>query len=336
MEHFFSLLNNRKLLNFRSCKANDRRIRRIAKRESWTHYISSINSYTDASKVYNRVHKLKRQLPNPVPLVNDCGDTIEEQANTLGEHFEKISSSENYTAKFLRHKSIAESVPLRPDKPVSEGYNKPLTLHELKLALGSCGSSAPGSDTITYEMIGNLPDETLNCLLALYNKIFNTGKIPSAWKEAIVLPILKQGKDPSSVNSYRPIALTSCLLKVFEKMINRRLVYYLEYNGILDPCQSGFRTARSTTDNLVLLESYIRNAFVHNQYCLSVFFDLEKAYDTAWRYGILQDLSSFGICGRLITILRDYLSESKFRVRIGSSRKWSTARRSIKLHTFYS
>lgn len=51
------------LINFKSCKANGRRIRRIAKRESWTRYISSINSYTDARKVYNRVHKLKGQHP---------------------------------------------------------------------------------------------------------------------------------------------------------------------------------------------------------------------------------------------------------------------------------
>lgn len=102
-------------------------------------------------------------------------------------------------------------------------------------------------------------------------------------------------------------------------MINHRLIYFLEYNGILDQRQTGFRAGRSTTDRLVLLEAYIREAYVHKQYCPSVFFDLEKAYDIAWRYGILQDLPSYGIRGNMFNIIRDYLSGRKFQVRIGNA-----------------
>lgn len=100
--------------------------------------------------------------------------------------------------------------------------------------------------------------------------------------------------------------------------MNRRIIHFLEYNGILDTLQAGFRAGRSTTDNMVLLESYIRDAFVHNQYCLSVFFDLEKAYDTAWRYGIVQDLNAYGINGNMLQVIQSYLSDRKFRVRIGN------------------
>lgn len=117
---------------------------------------------------------------------------------------------------------------------------------------------------------------------------------------------------------YHPIAITSCLRKLLEKMINRRLIY-LEYHGILDCFQAGFRSGRCTTDQLVALESYIKDAFVHRQHCMSIFFDLEKGYDTAWRYGILRDLKSYGVSGNMLNTLESYLSERIFRVRVGAA-----------------
>ena len=70
-------------------------------------------------------------------------------------------------------------------------------------------------------------------------------------------------------------------------MINDRLVWYLESNNILTDIQCGFGKRKSTLDHLVRLESFIRDALLNKQEDVSVFFDLEKAYDTTWKYGIL-------------------------------------------------
>ena len=67
------------------------------------------------------------------------------------------------------------------------------------------------------------------------------------------------------------------------------------------------------------METTIREAFVNKQYCLSVFFDLEKAYDTAWRHGILQDMYSFGIRGRILAFVKSYLAMRTFRVKLGTT-----------------
>jgi len=123
--------------------------------------------------------------------------------------------------------------------------------------------------------------------------------------------------------------LTSCLCKTFERLVNCRLVWFLEKNKILTDYQSGFRKSRSTTDQLVRLESYIREAFVRREHVVSVFFDLEKAYDTTWKYGILRDLHEAGLRGRLLDFISKFLNERNFRVRVGSCfsdlytvRKW--------------
>ena len=70
--------------------------------------------------------------------------------------------------------------------------------------------------------------ETLMHHLDIYNKIWEEGKIPKTWKYATVIPLIKEGKDPKNVRSYRPVALTNILYKIFERMVNKRLVWYLE------------------------------------------------------------------------------------------------------------
>ena len=86
-------------------------------------------------------------------------------------------------------------------------------------------------------------------------------------------------------------------------MINKRLTWFLESNNHISRFQSGFRSDRSTTDNLVILETFIRDAFIKKEHVVAVFFDLEKAYDTTWRYGILKDIHKLGLRGRLPTFI---------------------------------
>ena len=102
-------------------------------------------------------------------------------------------------------------------------------------------------------------------------------------------------------------------------MINKRLVWYLESNDLISPIQSGFRSERSTNDHLIRLETFIRDAFVNREHVVSVFFDLEKAYDTTWRYGILKDLDDLGLKGRLPLFIQSLLEDRTMQVCAGST-----------------
>jgi len=100
-------------------------------------------------------------------------------------------------------------------------------------------------------------------------------------------------------------------------MINNRLVWYLEKNKIITKMQSGFRKRRSTTDQLVRLETFVREAFIQKQHAVAVFFDLEKVYDTTWKYGIMQDLFNAGLRGHLPLFIQGFLQNRQFCVRLG-------------------
>ena len=104
-----------------------------------------------------------------------------------------------------------------------------------------------------------------------------------------------------------------------ERMINDRLVWYLESNGLISNLQSRFCSKRCTTDHLVHLETVIREAFIRNEYLAAIYFDLEKAYNTTLKYGIMRDLRDLGLKGRLPHFISGFLSDHKFKVRIRST-----------------
>ena len=123
-----------------------------------------------------------------------------------------------------------------------------------------------------------MPEQSLEVLLDIYNEIWNSGDFPSQWREACIIPIPKAGKHLSDPGNYCPIALTSCICQTLERMVNTRLVFYLEYHAILAAHQSEFRKRRSTTDKLIKLESIIWKAFIESTYCGNIVY-LEKAYE---------------------------------------------------------
>lgn len=144
----------------------------------------------------------------------------------LAEVFAKVNCSSNLTeeAKECRERVRREN----PDiLNKCEASGNPLdadfTLYELKRAIAKVKETSPGQDEICYSMIGKLSDVALFKLLKLYNKIWAEGKLPSAWKHSIVIPVGKPGKDRSEATNYRPIALTSNMCKIMERMITSRL-----------------------------------------------------------------------------------------------------------------
>lgn len=111
---------------------------------------------------------------------------------------------------------------------VDSNMDDDFNLFELKIAIRNSKDTTPGRDRISYSMLKNLPDVAIKIILDVYNQIWNEGTLPKDWKNAIVIPVAKPGKDATKSSSYRPIALTSTLCKVMEKMIVRRLNYFLE------------------------------------------------------------------------------------------------------------
>ncbi|GFW36300.1 probable RNA-directed DNA polymerase from transposon X-element [Trichonephila clavipes] len=311
------------LLAFKKAKANARRVRRRSQRQSWIRYVSSLTSSTSSKQLWKKVkaaNGIYREFSFPIlQTSNSLFSSPVEIANILGETFQSVSSAASYNSRFLEIKRQAERTPINFSTCSFFPYNCDFTMTELQKAFTQAHNTSPGPDGITYTMLRHLHPNSLANILFLFNRIWREHCFPLSWREAIVIPILKPGKVATDPLSYRPIALTSCFCKTFERMVNTRLVYVLETEKCISPLQSGFRKSRSTLDNLVFLESQIRDAFVRRNHLVSLFFDIEKAYDRTWRYGILRNMYEFGLRGNLPIFTFNFLAVRYFNVRIGHS-----------------
>ena len=103
-------------------------------------------------------------------------------------------------------------------------------------------------------------------------------------------------------------------------MINDRLTFILESQNLITAQQSGFRAGRSTTDHLVRLEAWVRDTFAKREHAVAIFFDMEKAYDTTWKYGIINDLHKLGFRGRLPIFIKNFMENRQFLVKVGNTK----------------
>ena len=100
-------------------------------------------------------------------------------------------------------------------------------------------------------MLKHLPRSGMDFLLHIFNLSWSLHSFPFIWKTSSIIPIHKMGKPLDSPASFRPISLTSCISKLFERIILSRLLFFLESNSILSSRQAGFRPGRSTLDQIL-------------------------------------------------------------------------------------
>ena len=240
--------------------------------------------------------------------ITDPKDIANEHAATFTDN----PSSAHCSARFQTIKAQDERARIDFTSDNNEVYNTPFRLRDLRRFMLKAKPRAPGPDGIHKSLLKHLPEDTLKILKEILNIIWISGDLPPQWRAATVIPIPKPNKDHINPLSYRPIALTSCLCKVLECMINTRFIWYLEKYGILVKSQCGFRKHRSTTDNLASLERYVCDAFAQKQQSVGFFFDLKKAYETTWQYGIIQDLHRIGLRGRLPVFVSGISENAEF------------------------
>ena len=309
-------------ITYKKCRAKFRRAMKEARRLSWSSYVSSINCRTPPSAVWRKLRKVAGKFtPSSPPVLtvnNQLVTSAAEVSNALADHFASVSQKSGMAPGYqYRHKEEEKPHDFSTNK--EESYNLPFTEREFDAALTTCNDTAPGPDNIPYAMIKHAPRNTRKFILSIINRIYHDHSYPTVWELAIILAFYKPGKDKLLATSYRPIALTSCVCKIMEKMVNARLVWYLEKKGLLSSAQCGFRRMHSTNDVLIRLESSICEAFASKQHHVTIFFDLEKAYDTAWRYGILKTIHDTGLRGEMPLFIQAFLARRFFQVKVSNT-----------------
>ena len=169
---------------------------------------------------------------------------------------------------------------------------------------------AAGPEENAPDLLKHLPADVEVELLKILNQSWLEGWCPQSWRNEVIIPFLKKDKDPQSVDSYRPIALTSTICKLLERMIVNRHSWWLEEHSLLTPWQAGFRKGRSTVGQCLCLSQHISDGFQSSKRLLTgmILFDFSKAYDRVWRTGLLQKMHLLGIPARFLAWIISWLT----------------------------
>ena len=255
-------------------------------------------------KLVNNFLKNKDMNNDDIPPLTDPDDN----SNTFYEHVDKANCFNRYFEK--QSKILNANDPLPPIQQSNE-IMPPflLSITEVENTLKNLDTSkAVGPDLIHNKVLKMASPAISNALTLMFNRSLSESRFPDCWKKAYVTPIHKK-ESKSVCGNYRPISLLSCVGKVLEKCIQKRIFRFLEDNHIINPCQSGFVPGDSTVYQLLSIYDDFCKSLDNHISTQAIFFDISKAFDRVWHQGLLHKLQAIGIQGALHNWFTDYLKD---------------------------
>ena len=206
-------------------------------------------------------------------------------------------------AGYLRsHFSVSQSKALcsRARGLLSEephsSFCSPFSPNELLLTASNLYlCTAIGPDKFAYPMLKHLPRSGMDFLLHIFYLSWIWHSFSFIWKTSSIIPIYKMGMPLDSPASFRPISLTSCISKLFERIILSSLLFFLESNSILSPRRTSFHPGRSTVDQILFFSQFISDGFNKPRpSCRTILsnIDFSKAFDSVWQPALFHKLIS--------------------------------------------
>lgn len=202
---------------------------------------------------------------------------------------------------------------------------QPFSVDEVREALADCNAkSAPGEDFVSFRLLQNCSETVVPFLVNLYNTILTTQSYPEAWKTALLILLYKKGPRSDPAN-YRPIALQSCVAKLFSRLIADRLRSWMLLHSPFRVEQFGFVPGRSTIDAAMTLHTLVTKyldghpdyiphcCFVPSVY--ATFVDFRFAFDSVNHAILFDRLRSRGVPEQLVIILKDMYTSNTLKLK---------------------
>jgi endonuclease/exonuclease/phosphatase (EEP) superfamily protein YafD len=245
----------------------------------------------------------------------------QESVNQANEFFVNVGKAlaENIISKHANG-NLGNLEPSILQDPTNSMMIVPTDVNEVEaLILGLKNTCSKGWDGI--------PNSLLKCqfklfapiLTYIFNLCLQKGVFPVALKKSLVIPIYKSG-NRNLISNYRPISILPSISKLLERILNKRLVSYLNKYNILSDNQYGFRSGRSTEDAVQELTQFVSNNLDNGMKCVSIYLDLAKAFDTVSVSLLMEKMEKKGIRGTPFDIFHDYLQNRSQSVMVGEIR----------------
>ena len=242
-----------------------------------------------------------------------CGDSVE-MANLLATQYSGAFSTPKYTRE--------ENETLIQLAESTEGCLTDITVTEWDVteAIKSINSnSAAGPDEVPAILLKRCAESLAKPLVMLWRRSLEISRIPSSCKMGVITPIHKGGARGEPKN-YRPVTLTSHLIKTFERVIIKKLVGFMEQEMLYNTGQHGFRKGRSCLSQLLQHQMRILKALEDNSSMDVIYLDFAKAFDKVDHGVLLRKVQGMGVGGKLLKWIWEFLTHRKQAVVVNGAR----------------
>ena len=212
-----------------------------------------------------------------------------------GHYFNNLySQSENENFDSTNFNYVTERVAELKHQTITSADTVPVTLQELDDTVCQLSKGkASGDDEIDNEHIHFSGSNFRRLLVTLYNAMLLKSYIPTSMKVGIIIPLYKGGtKRKDDPDSYRAITVTSCILKLFERLLLTRII---STQRPFHPLQGGFQKGMGCTMTSFLVNESVQYAKENNSKLYICFLDAKKAFDRVWHDGLLLKFYERGI-----------------------------------------
>ncbi|GFV45676.1 probable RNA-directed DNA polymerase from transposon X-element [Trichonephila clavipes] len=306
-------------------KTTYNRLQKLIKKElkkfsdqTWKIKLEAMNTQDNTLWQYQNFFRKKR---SDIPSLNNTAITDEQKAELLAKTFQGNFTENIRPTNF--NTNIDSIVTNTLENFFSNPPSFPITptdpIEIINYAKNLKNNKSPGADKITNKMIKKLPLKAILTLTFLINKILKLRHFPNNWKNAIIFPIKKPGKNNHQPSSYRPICLLSSLSKITEHIILNRINTFISESNLINPNQFGFTKRLSTCHPLLRLTEKITSGFQRGRSTGAVFLDIQKAFDRVWIGGLIYKLITNNFPPALIHLINPYLTNRSYQVRVKNS-----------------
>ena len=217
-----------------------------------------------------------------------------------------------YAENFSKKSNLDDSditLPVFPSITNLKMHNIFVTPKMLKRSITNIDlSKASDPDCISVVVLKNCEPELSYILAELFNKCLKESCFPDCWKVASVAPVYKNVGERSTTKNYCLVSLLSLVSKVFEKLVNNRIVDHLGKCGLFSNFQYGCRSSQSTADLLTFESDRIAGALNRSDATQAVARDVSKTFERVCHVGLLHKLKSYGISGQIFGLISSFLS----------------------------
>ena len=306
-------------ITYNDYKIFESQVSKIIKKAKYDFYIGKYNQCAgdtkETWKLTNSVLGIsKSRAPSDIQVSTEGGlvDDQYEVSNLFNDYFIQVGAN---LAREITNLQI-DPLSYMGDRNPNNFFFQPTNASEIQAIISTFKNKKTNNNNIPTSVLKRVSHSLSELLAEIFNESIICGKFPEILKTGRVIPLFKSGSR-SSLSNYRPITTVSIFSKIFEKLVHKRLINFIEKFNIINLNQFGFQKNKNTSDALLEFTDNIYDALNNKQHFLSIFLDFSRAFDTV-RIDILLDKFEFlGFRGPIYSWIKSFLCERKQFVNIG-------------------